>query len=1011
MEADPRTFTPEALLAETDWMRRLARALVRDAEAADDLVQEASLAALRAKPDLDRGLRPWLGRVLRNAARQRVRSGARRTARERARFAPDDVAPEAGELAARVELQQLVVRLVLELDEPTRRTVLLRYFEGLEPAEIAASTSVPDGTVRSRLKRGLDEVRERLDARHGGNRDVWTSALLPFAFERTLVGSGSATTIGGAMAMGTTKWWWMSAAALIAFLSYLGVRSAPSRDVEEAPRTAAAEVERPRAPELATEARGAERAPLATSAASGAAPASATTTGARVRFVDTDGRPLSGVRFTGRVGEFVEQSTSGADGVAELSTELLVEPEQVEFSALGARFAHWSALETIEPGAVTELGDVRLAPGAGAIVRALGRAGEPIENALVCVVGAADARIEAERVRSGPIGCASDRSARTGGDGRARLEGLEPGESIAWAEVEPDVWAWSEPFVLRAQEDAGLVVVRASARVPAPSLRVVVCAHDGGEIEDLWTLWRRPGETSWSSQGGGRGKALERTLQNATRVEEVVAFDARGRYGLARLADLEARAEPFELVLGPGTRVPVAIVDEAGAPVAGARCSAFDRALQRDVGFRVAWSPKQDSITVLDGPFDVQVDAAGFAPARVGPFVAATAPRPIRVVLHGRPGVRGRVVGEHGPVAGETVTLLRVLEHPKARNELPCFLEEHGSTDAKTDAEGRFRLDVRERGRFVVACFPDGRAAAYSAELELDPDRGAEGVELALGAGGRVEGRVFGADGRGVAGAFVGLTRGRLDTRTVRTDREGRYAFDAVGAGEWYVFRAQRMVEAWSTSSGGLDVDDGWTHPLNCRVRDGETARFDLRPTLARPNEVRVALKLSGQAANGWHAFLERLAANDPFAPEDGDDAELDERGEARLRAQDAGRYRLTLRHGPADGVTTLFVRELELAGAPIELELGTAVGGLDVEHANAPGTPLQLAWHGADGWRGVVTFSTDLGGRARLDGVPVGTVRLVVPPAGRRPSDAWEWTRIAETDVALGGRAALVVR
>ena len=69
MEADPRTFTPEALLAETAWMRTLARALVRDADAADDLVQDTVVAALRAKPELDRGLRPWLGRVLRNAAR------------------------------------------------------------------------------------------------------------------------------------------------------------------------------------------------------------------------------------------------------------------------------------------------------------------------------------------------------------------------------------------------------------------------------------------------------------------------------------------------------------------------------------------------------------------------------------------------------------------------------------------------------------------------------------------------------------------------------------------------------------------------------------------------------------------------------------------------------------------------------------------------------------------------------------------------------------------------------
>lgn len=1009
MEAHPRTFTPEALLAETDWMRRLARALVRDADAADELVQETVLAALRAKPDLDRGLRPWLGRVLRNVARQRTRSSARRTARERARFAPDDVAPEAGELAARVELQQLVVRLVLELDEPLRRTVLLRYFEGLEPAEIAASTGVPDGTVRWRLKRGLDEVRERLDERHGGHRDVWTSALLPFAFERTLVASSSAPTIGGALLMGTSKWWWMSAAALIACLTWWGMRPATPIERVAAPRVAEATLERSRETEPAPAPPETARAPITPSTALESAAASSTTR-VRARFVDADGRPLSGVRFTGRVGEFSEQSTSGADGVAELATDLLTDPEQVEFSALGARFSSWSARERIEPGRLTELGDVRLTSGAAVTVRALGRDGSALESARVAVTDT-DSRSDVDRARYGPSLRASTEVARTSEDGRARLEGLPPGSSIAWAEIAPEFWAWSEPFVLRAGEDAGLVVVRASARGPAPKLRIVVRAQDGGEIEELWTLWRRPGEQSFASQGGGHGKTLERTLDDTPRAAEVVVFDGRGRYGSARLADLEPRVEPYELVLGPGTRVPLLVVDEAGAPVVGARCGAFDRTLERDLGFGIAWSPEKDAVTVLDGPFDVEVRATGFAPARVGPFVAATAPRPIRVVLRTRPGLSGRLVDERGPVAGESVTLLRVLERPNARNRMPCFLRDSGSPDSRTDAEGNFRLDVRERGRYVVACFPEGRGASYSTELDVDPDVGANGVELRLGAGGRVEGRVLGADGRGVAGAIVGLTRGRFDSRTARSDGEGRYAFDAIGAGEWYVYRAQEMLDPWSTVVEGLDVDAGWTHPVNCGVRDGETTRFDLRLEPARASDVRVVLRVAGREASGWRAVLERLSGNDPFAQEDGDAVELDERGVAELHARSAGRFGLTLIGPESNGVTARIGREFELTGSALELALDVNVGGLDLDDPAAPGTPFHLAWQGENGWHGCVTFQTDATGRARVDGVPAGAVRLVVPPAGRWPRDAWEWTRIAETEVTTSARASIVVR
>ena len=55
------------------WVRNLALELVRDASAADDLVQETWLAYLKTNPDSDRPLRPWFARVLRNGAALRHR--------------------------------------------------------------------------------------------------------------------------------------------------------------------------------------------------------------------------------------------------------------------------------------------------------------------------------------------------------------------------------------------------------------------------------------------------------------------------------------------------------------------------------------------------------------------------------------------------------------------------------------------------------------------------------------------------------------------------------------------------------------------------------------------------------------------------------------------------------------------------------------------------------------------------------------------------------------------------
>ncbi len=157
-------------------MRRLAVALA-GAGGADDLLQDTWAAAL---PETTKGIdrpRAWLGRILRNSARMQRRGEARRRGREQA-VARAEGLPSAAELAAEAELQERAVRCVLELDEPYRETLLLRFFRSLEPAEIARAQAVPASTVRNRLHRGLEQVRQRMDARHGGRRQAWVGALL-----------------------------------------------------------------------------------------------------------------------------------------------------------------------------------------------------------------------------------------------------------------------------------------------------------------------------------------------------------------------------------------------------------------------------------------------------------------------------------------------------------------------------------------------------------------------------------------------------------------------------------------------------------------------------------------------------------------------------------------------------------------------------------------------------------------------------------------------------------------
>lgn len=174
------TATIETLLEHAEWVRHLATHLVHGDR--DDAVQDSWLAALRSPPDADRPPRPWLARVLQNAARRRFRDDASRRALEEKGAALPDEVPTPEQIVERAETHRLLVDSVLALDEPFRRVVLLRYFEGLSSAEIARAMEVPAGTVRWRLKEGIDRLRAALDARHGGDRQAWSLLIAPIAF-------------------------------------------------------------------------------------------------------------------------------------------------------------------------------------------------------------------------------------------------------------------------------------------------------------------------------------------------------------------------------------------------------------------------------------------------------------------------------------------------------------------------------------------------------------------------------------------------------------------------------------------------------------------------------------------------------------------------------------------------------------------------------------------------------------------------------------------------------------
>jgi RNA polymerase sigma-70 factor, ECF subfamily len=147
-----------------EWPRayRAAYLVVHDAAAAEDIAQEAFLAAVRAIDRFDRRrpFGPWMHRIVVNRAIDLTRARALRrevdaAAADSAEAPPDPpAAPFSGDVLAALR----------ELTPEHRAVVALRFLFDYTPGEIARALDMPRGTVNSRLRRALDRLGDVLEA-------------------------------------------------------------------------------------------------------------------------------------------------------------------------------------------------------------------------------------------------------------------------------------------------------------------------------------------------------------------------------------------------------------------------------------------------------------------------------------------------------------------------------------------------------------------------------------------------------------------------------------------------------------------------------------------------------------------------------------------------------------------------------------------------------------------------------------------------------------------------------
>jgi RNA polymerase sigma-70 factor, ECF subfamily len=162
-----RRGSPDAVeaLVRRHWdaAHRTALLIVRDAGAAEDIAQEAMLAAVRAIDRFDRRrpFGPWLHRIVVNRSLDLLRARASR---------PEVVIgaepPEAAGDAAE-ELSGELVAALGALEPEQRALIVLRHLLDYSSTQIGKMLDLPAATVRTRLRRALGRLRDLLEEMEG----------------------------------------------------------------------------------------------------------------------------------------------------------------------------------------------------------------------------------------------------------------------------------------------------------------------------------------------------------------------------------------------------------------------------------------------------------------------------------------------------------------------------------------------------------------------------------------------------------------------------------------------------------------------------------------------------------------------------------------------------------------------------------------------------------------------------------------------------------------------------
>jgi RNA polymerase sigma-70 factor (ECF subfamily) len=941
---DPNRAVPiEVLLQHRGFVRALARRLARDDAGADDVEQTVWLAAIAHPPGHGLGLRAWLARLVRHRAADARRAAGRRARHESAVAADPPVATPL-QTAARLDAVGRVVAAVALLPEPYRTTVVLRFYDDLPVAEIAARMDVPPATVRTRLTRAYARLRAELGISEE-SRDEWLALVAPWPGVRRWTPAAAAAGAAGAIVMSAKTW--AAAVAVVAIAAGAIWWTMPSAAPPTAPRPDERDVAA--APRVRTPSE--TRAPAAPAVVP-ADPVPAEPTGSLVVSVRTfRDEPVAGAVVDvrrdspGAPAADTRQAT-GEDGVArfprlpaglwsvDVRADALADANASVVVAAGSARSRTVYLDrghelrgTVRDAAGTPVAGafvdcVRARPrpvatdAAGAFVLAglasgevqlrAGRSKDALSHRQIVAIPEVSA-IDVVLVDVRTVTVTGSVVDDTSG---APIEGVAVGNAVAGP---PPVRTGADGrFRLAGVGRDFLEVITLAKdgyrRFPAP--RPAVHVPEEAESFDVGTLRMQRGATieGTITSSDGPIEGAEVIVVSPSRLtgseRRTTRTDAAGRYAFP-----SAEAGPTQFwATAPGfvageqrarsTRLEVPESGAFRADFAFTRGAVVEGRVLDDEGAAVSGAyVVTDGVQVTTGA-DGGFRLAGLVP-RAGVRVLVMADGFMRAdtTLDVGPGttsnvalhieraavVRGRLVARDGR-AVENARVLVVAGEARDPARISANEPADGPYPVRADGSFEARVPGSASKVFTVVALTTSHAPSRAAPVAVVAgQREYAGIEVALDAGRTIRGRVL-AEGRGAAGAAIrlGFAGYGYTAPPVRavSDDTGAFAIDRV------VSSFDGTVWVTATLAGHLDAKASPSPEV-----DGEVTLV-----LERPLEVSGVVESRDRAPlAGLYVRAEALTAAEPGPIPPQPFAFTDDAGRFRIRGLRAGRYRLTI--------------------------------------------------------------------------------------------------------------------